>query len=114
MDLRDLFQTPSLDHWVRENSVLSAVFGAVLVGAAVVMFFLNAFEVITGPLQNLAYLLMGLGVALIVVARTTSPPLDDENPSHQPGPILPRRVRVLECHLSSARPSAVPRAWPAV
>jgi len=80
VDLRGLFQSPSLDHWVRENSVLSTVFGAVLVAAAVVMFFLNGFEVITGPLQYLAYLLMGLGVALIVVARTSSPPLDDEEP----------------------------------
>ena len=80
MDPRDLLGTTSLDLWVQKNRVLSTVFGAVLVAAAGLMIFLNAFEVITGPLQYLAYVLMGLGVALIVVPRTTRQPLDDEEP----------------------------------
>lgn len=78
MDPRGLFASTSLDLWVQKNRVLSTVLGAVLAAAAGLMIFLNAFDVITGPLQYLAYVLLGFGVALILVPRSTRQPLDEE------------------------------------
>jgi hypothetical protein len=63
---------------VLEHRALSTALGVFLVAVAVLMIFLNAFGVISGAVQILTYVVMGLGLALFLVPRMMRQPLDDE------------------------------------
>lgn len=77
--LRNL--SSSLDQWVLTHRGFSVVMGSLLVAAAVLMIFLAEFDVITGPLQYVAYLFLGLGGALILLPRRLPPHWDPDEPT---------------------------------
>jgi len=60
-------QEPStLEQWLIAHPIPCRVLGLGLVLLAVVLGFLNAFEVITGALKYLYYVLLGVGMALLM------------------------------------------------